>query len=82
MFLKTKEKLNEFSISHFKAYTINFIEKRSTLGILPSRGSNGWKPMRGKILPWEYAVAFIFRMAVSWSKVSKYIVLGTPNILK
>lgn len=70
-FSKTKEKLNKFSISHFKAYTIDFIEKKSTLANPPSRDTDGWKPIWGKILPWEYAVAFTFRMAISWSKVSK-----------
>lgn len=41
MFLKTKEKLNKISISHFKAYTINFIEKKSTLAIPLSRDTDG-----------------------------------------
>lgn len=44
MFLKTKEKLNKFSISHFKEYAINFIEKKSTLDILPRRDTDAWSP--------------------------------------
>lgn len=53
MVLKTKEKLNKFSISHFKVYDINFIEKKSTLDISSSRNTDGWKPICSKILPWE-----------------------------